>query len=65
MPTHPMDSAVLGRNFLSMKYDIHDLIFENLFNQSTFVEDVFSNLSNSFSFPSGGDVVCMIIQYVL
>ena len=60
IPIHPIDSAVLGLSFLSMKCPIHFLIFNNRVNQSTLVEDVFSNLGDSFSFPLWGDVVRMV-----
>jgi len=60
-PIHPIDSAVLGRSLCSRKYLIELLILENLFNQSVFVEDVFSNFGDSLFFPSGVNIVCMVV----
>ena len=60
-PTHPIDSAVLGRSLCSRKCLIEFFTFDILPNQSIFVEDVFSNFGNSLFFPSWVDVVCMIV----
>jgi hypothetical protein len=41
----------------SLRYSFR---FEKRSSQSAFVEDVFSNLGDSGSFPLWGDVVCMV-----
>lgn len=59
-PIHPIDSAVLGLNLCCRKCLIDSLMQEIFSNQLTFVEDVFSNFSDSLFFPSWVDVFCMI-----
>ena len=60
-PTQPIDSAVLGFSLLLKKSLIYSFVFEKRSSQLALVEDVFSNFSDSLSFPSWVDVVCMIV----
>ena len=60
-PSQPTDSAVLGLSLLLRKSLRYSFRLENLSNQLSFVEDVFSNFGDSLFFPSGVDIVCMIV----
>lgn len=61
MPTHPIDSAVLGFSLCSKKSKSEPLKSVSFSSQLTFVEDVFSDFGDSLFFPSGVDIVCMIV----